>query len=755
MANHKDRLKELLGKIAVTTNTITVEDDISHYTILELVNALRSNVKEINKILDNLDEEIKEEVQRLIDDGTLGRLINEELLGEIDSKVDSLDSKVDGLDSKVDGLDSKIDRLDSRVDELAETQTQTNAQLYDKIQEVASTGTTTEVLQSTTENYIQEKLDDGTIANFTIEDASVTRNKLAFPLLSHLSVSNKNFVIEVVDNTEIIVKFKPITLWLTDNNFKTIKAINIEESQFVIKLYGMLGWDLKSNTVNVYPYNYEVTNSNIYPLVFFDSQGIITGDLIDIFNNKQINHDIENLTNKINDAENMVAYAPIGSKIEIHYDVSSKKVYFYCTNLRVKTRNFDKYFTFNNIKELFAQQIELYNGTEFLAINDGDCLTFNDETGNLEMTGWLKEVSTHHFRLIYNLAPNNLHGYLISYWHSHSINSINQSIANLNTTITESTSSIPDYFTDYTNNKIKAINLDLEKIGGDGFAFNVVGDMHYQTNSKNTHSLIKYITPQINAKLTIALGDYINNDRDINNLRSEYLEILKDFGDIDMIGCLGNHDDNSIYNQMEYTFDNKAMYNYINRKFEDDVIFGGEFYYYRDDVKNKIRYICLDTQDTGNPKDSGDGTILQPRQYTRMVSQNQIDWFSDVALNVDNEWSVIVFAHHNLFSDGIVGSESDVVNGSTIWNKLVQFKNNGGTVICWMNGHVHFDNLIKKDGINIVTVLNNDMSVWSSAPTKTKGTTSELAFDVAVVDKDSRTVKLHRIGAGVDRHFSY
>ena len=84
-STNKDKLKELLGKIAISTNIITVEDDINHYTVLELLNALRSNVKEINKILDNLDGEVKEEVQRLIDNGTLDKLINEELLGE---KVD-------------------------------------------------------------------------------------------------------------------------------------------------------------------------------------------------------------------------------------------------------------------------------------------------------------------------------------------------------------------------------------------------------------------------------------------------------------------------------------------------------------------------------------------------------------------------------------------------------------------------------------------------------------------------------------------
>lgn len=697
-------------------------------------------------------------VQKFLDkikNGRYGADITDAIIGGIKKCYDDASVNHDNANMEVKMARGTHNTLNDRLDKSEQKLDETNAQLSAKIQEVASTGTTTEVLKSTTENYIKEKLDDGTIANLTIENASVTRNKLAFPFLSHLSVSNKNFVIEVIDNSEIIVKFQPTTLWLTDNNFKTIKAIDIEECQFVINLYGMLGWDLKSNTINVYPYNYEVTHSNIYPLVFFDSHGSITGDLIDIFNNKQINHDLENLTNKINDVENMVAYAPIGSRIEIHYDTSSKKVYYYCANLRIKTRNFNKYYSFDNIKELFPEQVELYNGEEFLAINDGDCLTFNDKTGSLEITGWLEEVSTHHFRLIYNLAPNNLHGYLISYYFSHSINSINQSITDLKNATSQLGVLIPSYFEDHINNKIKAINLDLEKAGGDGFAINVVGDMHYQKNSKNTHSLIKYMLPQINAKLTITLGDYINNDKDLNNLRTEYLEIFKNFEGVDMIGCLGNHDDNSIYNQMGYVFNNRAMYNYINRNFEDSVVFGGDFYYYRDDVKNKIRYICLDTQDTGNPTDAGDGTIAQPRQHTRMVSEKQVEWFSNVALNISDEWGVIVFAHHNLFSDGIVGTEGDVVNGETIWNRLVQFKNDGGTVICWMNGHVHYDNLIKRDGINIVTVLNNDTSVWSTAPEKIKGTTSELAFDVAVVNKLSRTVKLHRIGAGDDRQFSY
>lgn len=68
--------------------------------------------------------------------------------------------------------------LNERLDNVDEIQAQTNAQLSAKIQEVASTGTTTEVLKATTENYIQDKIEDGTLANLTIEDNSITADKI-------------------------------------------------------------------------------------------------------------------------------------------------------------------------------------------------------------------------------------------------------------------------------------------------------------------------------------------------------------------------------------------------------------------------------------------------------------------------------------------------------------------------------------------------------------------------------------------------
>ena len=87
--------------------------------------------------------------------------------------------------------------LNDRLDNVDEIQAQTNAQLLqskqelsNKIQEVASTGTTTEVLQNTTESYIQQKINDGTIANLTIEDNSITPNKVTNDFLKIIKKPN-------------------------------------------------------------------------------------------------------------------------------------------------------------------------------------------------------------------------------------------------------------------------------------------------------------------------------------------------------------------------------------------------------------------------------------------------------------------------------------------------------------------------------------------------------------------------------------
>lgn len=85
----------------------------------------------------------------------------------------------------------KVQDIDNRFAQTNAQLLQNKNELSDKIQEVASTGTTTEVLQSTTENYIQQKIDDGTIAHLLIEDGGVTPEKTSF-IGAGLNLFDKN-----------------------------------------------------------------------------------------------------------------------------------------------------------------------------------------------------------------------------------------------------------------------------------------------------------------------------------------------------------------------------------------------------------------------------------------------------------------------------------------------------------------------------------------------------------------------------------
>lgn len=79
-----------------------------------------------------------------------------------------------------DTLNERFTSVEENIKTTNEQLEQNRNELIEKINEVATTGTTTEVLQVTTETYIQEKLTDGTIANLTIKKDSITDDKVKF-----------------------------------------------------------------------------------------------------------------------------------------------------------------------------------------------------------------------------------------------------------------------------------------------------------------------------------------------------------------------------------------------------------------------------------------------------------------------------------------------------------------------------------------------------------------------------------------------
>lgn len=74
---------------------------------------------------------------------------------------------------QVPGIKEEVSNLSSQLDTKAR-------ELNNKINEVAEKGTTVEVVTNTTKTVIEEKINDGTIANMTIKKNSITVDKLQF-----------------------------------------------------------------------------------------------------------------------------------------------------------------------------------------------------------------------------------------------------------------------------------------------------------------------------------------------------------------------------------------------------------------------------------------------------------------------------------------------------------------------------------------------------------------------------------------------
>lgn len=189
----------------------------------------------------------------------------------------------------------------------------------------------------------------------------------------------------------------------------------------------------------------------------------------------------------------------------------------------------------------------------------------------------------------------------------------------------------------------------------------------------------------------------------------------------------------------------KAVYN------ESDTVHS---YYYIDNEYMGYRIIVLDADDYGGLR-RGWG-----------FSDTQISWFAN-ALNgaKANDYPVLVFAHmpplNALMPSGIENS-----GGSQINDAIKSFTGNGGIILAYIYGHVHWDAYYNdsEHGIKYISCT-CDLPEASqetfvptlgtkTVPSRTIGTNTEYACDVYVIDKNTGNIQTFRYGAGDDRVFS-
>lgn len=283
---------------------------------------------------------------------------------------------------------------------------------------------------------------------------------------------------------------------------------------------------------------------------------------------------------------------------------------------------------------------------------------------------------------------------------------------------------IPDYYfaESYLQNKVNRIN-ELAKNADDVFFF--ITDVHWELNAKYSPNLIGYISEKCNIPRLFDGGDLKNGfDKDVPILfRKHYKEKI--------YRATGNHD-------WFYPATGKNLY-YAMDVYNNDQV-GNPFmhYYYVENVQQKIRYIVL------NPfRREGNNQTL-----TIGYDNDQIVWFSNVALNVPDDWDVIVFTHY-------LRTTSLITTGSEIESAIDTFNadtSRDGKILAVFQGHTHWDGVYHTSGGVPVITTTCDKYDISNEPelaqeVRTLGTINEHVFDVVVLDRDTKKFTCVRIGA--------
>ena len=319
------------------------------------------------------------------------------------------------------------------------------------------------------------------------------------------------------------------------------------------------------------------------------------------------------------------------------------------------------------------------------------------------------------------------------------------------------------YLTDHYDEKIDAINtlgaplnfvfitdmhngLGRARIPGGG-------DREYGLAADHIRS-IQYILDRCPGISCVVNGGDIGNDYwpDAAGIRSTYRETMDALYalSVPVHCCIGNHDDATAMAEQEK--DNAIAIlpeemHAICMKYNPTP----ENYYYADLPGTGYRFLFLNSCD--RPYRIGEnGRFIQ--DYPLEISNRQAEWIEKEALATEKK--ILVFSHAPISNVGIFGSigkgggyvrsHDDTLNSSRVYTALRECRNVRGQ-IC---GHVHYDNLLYRDRMVIVSSLCSFPQEWApSSPKRVHGTITETAFDVFSIKDDLMVIT--RFGAGYDR----
>lgn len=298
---------------------------------------------------------------------------------------------------------------------------------------------------------------------------------------------------------------------------------------------------------------------------------------------------------------------------------------------------------------------------------------------------------------------------------------------------------LPSYYNEYLDRRAIEIFHTKERMA-DCEAFFWITDIHWELdlNARRSPAMIRYLSNKTGIDKILNGGDTGNS----SVICSNAIDRLRDaIGSDKVYSVNGNHETNDASRyENPYERVHRALRGHCK-----DIVYGDKdkSYFYFDNSVSRVRYIGLSTYG-----------LFEDNQYEDAYTSEQLQWFTETALDVEDRWTIVIFTHA-LYAVSTSTNQMYVISQSFI--DAIDNYQSKGKIACVLMGHSHVDRIhIGNTGVPYIISqcdrtepYHGDINV-PRAP----GTISENHFEVILIDKKKHEVRLYSIGSdardGVD-----
>ncbi len=298
---------------------------------------------------------------------------------------------------------------------------------------------------------------------------------------------------------------------------------------------------------------------------------------------------------------------------------------------------------------------------------------------------------------------------------------------------------LPSYCNEYLDGRAKEI-LQAKEQMEEYEAFFWITDIHWEPdlNARRSPAMIRNLATKTGIDKILNGGDTGNSSVICSNAINRLRDAI---GSDKVYSMNGNHETNDA-SRYEKPFErvHRALRGHCK-----DIVYGDnkKSYFFFENSASKVRYIGLSTYG-----------LFVDNQYEDAYTSEQLMWFTEVALNVEDGWTIVIFTHA-LYAVSTSTNQMYVISQSFV--DAIDNYQGKGEIACVLMGHSHVDRIhIGKSGVPYIISqcdrtkpYHGDINV-----TRELGTISENHFEVVLIDKKKQEVRLYSIGSdardGVD-----